>query len=310
MRKVFVIDTSFIGHLTRFSSGVEYNGEQTGVIYSLFSHIINLAEAYKTNQFCFAWDSHQSFRKILFPAYKSRRKEKKDALSEEDKKIMASMYRQLDLCRKKYIPMAGFENSFFQTGCEGDDVIGVLTKTYAESDINFIIVAMDKDLYQLLSNKVSMLPIRDHRIGYPFTVSALKRKYNITPEKWAMVKAIGGCLSDEVPGIGFDEDGAKIVGIGEKTAIKYLNNSLKETNKTYKRIVSPEGQKRLEQNLALVEIPLKQTRPVKLKHDKIMLENLGKVFEELKFSDMLHDRWDEWTRFVEGYEEEEADSED
>ncbi|MFH1547636.1 MAG: hypothetical protein ABIC57_04060, partial [bacterium] len=50
------------------------------------------------------------------------------------------------------------------------------------------------------------------------TKEEFERNYSISSRKWHLVKTIAGCSSDNV-------SGAK--GVGEKTAIKYLNNELK-----------------------------------------------------------------------------------
>ena len=86
------------------------------------------------------------------------------------------------------------------------------------------------------------------------------------------MKALAGCSTDSVPGI---------KGVGEKTAIKYLKNELKESSKIYQRIISKEGWNIYKRNIELVKLPFTGTKIFKLKTDKLSATGWKEVVEQL-----------------------------
>ena len=80
------------------------------------------------------------------------------------------------------------------------------------------------------------------------------------------------CSTDNVAGI---------KGVGEKTAIRFINNELKPTSKSYKEIKS--GANRIVENMRLVKLPFEGLRSFTLKKDKLSIDGFLEVCNEYGF---------------------------
>lgn len=267
---MLIIDSNYICHVCKHSmKGLSYHEMKVGVVFGFMRQILTLAKAFQTNDFVFIWDSKESLREQIFPEYKKRRKKEK---SDEDKELDALSYPQFDALRDRIVPQLGFKNSYMQVGYEADDLIAALVQN-PKPGSKYIIVSSDEDLYQLLSDNVSMYSIKRKQI---YTAKNLYKDYGIEPNKWAMIKAIGGCKTDEVPGI---------VGVGEKTAAKYLTNKLNVNSKTYRSIKN--GKSIIERNLPLVKLPFEGVTPLTLVSNRLDLNSFVSVCNEYNFQSFL-----------------------
>lgn len=292
---IIIIDGNFIAHTCRFTGKVYHEGEECGVIKTLLDYILDLSQSYKTNNFVIAWDSRHSFRKKKYPWYKSKRTKDRQELSEEEKKILRSMYRQIDIlqvCLKEL----GFENNIEQNGLEGDDVMAMVCRNYPTERI--ILVASDHDLWQLLDHNVSMLTPKGDYLGKEYRAKDFEKEWGIPPQKWFLVKAIAGCSIDEVPGVGRDIHTGEIVArIGESTAANFLIGKMNSSTGTYKRIISDEANQIKKRNLELVRLPHERTKPIILKENHYDWEKFQKICKTYSFKDFLGERVDEWMMF-------------
>ncbi|MBW2413800.1 MAG: DNA polymerase I [Deltaproteobacteria bacterium] len=96
-------------------------------------------------------------------------------------------------------------------GEEADDVIATLTRQAVEAGIDVEIVSTDKDLMQLVSDRVTLLDtMKDRRIGPEQVVE----RFGVPPEQILDLRAIVGDSSDNIPGV---------KGIGEKGAANLMH---------------------------------------------------------------------------------------
>jgi 5'-3' exonuclease len=172
---------------------------------------------------------------------------------------------QIFALRDDYLPDAGFKNVFWSDGFEADDVIASICQSNPGE--SFVIISEDKDMYQLLSSKVSIYHPRQEQIVTP---QVFTEKYGINPEQWAAVKGLCGCDSDNVDGVR---------GVGEKTAIRYLRGELKTSLKSYKAIL--ESQKIIDRNLKLVVLPFVGCPKFEIQRDEITREKWQKLLDKL-----------------------------
>ncbi|GAA6156378.1 DNA polymerase I [Pyruvatibacter sp. HU-CL02332] len=101
--------------------------------------------------------------------------------------------------------------SIEMTGFEADDLIATYAKQAAALGAEVTIVSSDKDLMQLVDDKIEMLdPMKDKIIDSDGVVE----KFGVTPDKVVEVQALAGDSSDNVPGV---------PGIGIKTAALLIN---------------------------------------------------------------------------------------
>jgi len=292
--KIVVIDGNFVAHKCRFTDSVLYQGKETGVFHSLLETTLDLGTVFETQNVNFVFDSKHSYRKRKYSWYKQRRAQNREKLSEQERFLLSSMYRQIDQS-KKFLEKCGF-NVFLQNGVEGDDLIASLV--FFNKNHKIIIASSDQDLYQLLRKNVEIVTPNQRWIGRSMTSELFEKKFGILPSQWSEFKAINGCHSDEVPNIG-KKDGKVIFKVGEKTTLKYLKGEMNENDKFVKNISMDFAQENLKRNRWLVKIPFEKTKPIQVQKSKINFENLTSVFEEYCFNDFLQDRIDEWRRFCE-----------
>lgn len=236
--KVLIVDGNALCYSAYYTSGhLAYKEQGTGIIYGFFAQLQHICRTQQAANLVFCWDSRQSHRKRIFPAYKSNRKK-------SDPNLLACL-KQFAMLRKEIIPRLGFKNNFHCTGFEADDLIASICR-FPGPHIGqqYIVISGDQDLYQLLTEQVSIYKPAKKRL---YTIHDFRQQYGIDPLWWVEVKALAGCQSDTVPGI---------PGIGEARALAYLKASAHERNQ---KIDCPAGRKIRERNLPLVALPFAGT---------------------------------------------------
>ena len=141
--------------------------------------------------------SEVTFRNKLYPDYKAHRPPAPDDLIPQFSLIRDAV-RAFDLpCLE-------------QGGFEADDLIATYARIAGERGATTTIVSSDKDLMQLVTDKVTMYDtMKDRRIG----IAEVIEKFGVPPEKVVEVQALAGDSTDNVPGV---------PGIGIKTAAQLI----------------------------------------------------------------------------------------
>ncbi len=142
--------------------------------------------------------ARKTFRNDLSPDYKANRPEPPDDLIPQFALVRdATRAFNLDC-----IEAPGFE---------ADDLIATYTHQALQTEASVTIVSSDKDLMQLVSDRVRMYDsIKNRFIG----TKEVKEKFGVLPEKVVDVQALAGDSTDNVPGV---------PGIGIKTAAELIN---------------------------------------------------------------------------------------
>ena len=141
--------------------------------------------------------SEVTFRNKLYPDYKAHRPPAPDDLIPQFAFIREAV-RAFDLpCLE-------------QIGFEADDLIATYVREAGEQGATATIVSSDKDLMQLVTDRVVMYDtMKDRRIG----IAEVIEKFGVPPEKVVEVQALAGDSVDNVPGV---------PGIGVKTAAQLI----------------------------------------------------------------------------------------
>lgn len=214
-----IIDSSALAHAARYATGdLAYQSAATGVMYGFCRQILTLSDTFQSANFIFCWDGRDYLRRQKYPDYKKSRSQEK--MTPQEKKELELAYQQFEKLHGEILPALGFRNNFRVTGYEADDIIAYIVKEY---DSNFVVVSSDQDLYQLLDYCKMYLQKKKQF----YTKRHFIEEFGMEPSRWAEVKAIAGCNTDNVEGIR---------GIGEKTAAKYICGSLKETTEAFRKI--------------------------------------------------------------------------
>jgi len=189
--------------------------------------------------------SEVTFRNKLYPDYKAHRPPAPDDLMPQFALIREAV-RAFDLpCLE-------------QGGFEADDLIATYAREAGERGATATIVSSDKDLMQLVTDKVTMYDtMKDRRIG----IAEVIEKFGVPPEKVVEVQALAGDSTDNVPGV---------PGIGVKTAAQLIveYGDLETLLKRAGEIKQPKRREALIENAEKARI----SRQLVLLDDKVKLD--------------------------------------
>jgi DNA polymerase I len=183
--------------LNRKSDGLQVNAV-LGFCNMLWKLLRDMPEDSRPTHLAIVFDkSEVTFRNKLYPDYKAHRPPAPDDLIPQFSLIRDAV-RAFDLpCLE-------------QNGFEADDLIATYARLATERGATTTIVSSDKDLMQLVTDKVLMYDtMKDRRIGIPEVIE----KFGVPPEKVVEVQALAGDSTDNVPGV---------PGIGVKTAAQLI----------------------------------------------------------------------------------------
>jgi DNA polymerase I len=142
--------------------------------------------------------ARHSFRNDIYPDYKAHRPEAPEDLRPQFPLIRDAVRAFSAPC----IEMLGFE---------ADDIIATYARSAEKLGWRVTIVSSDKDLMQLVSDKIDLFDaMKNVHLGR----EAVIEKFGVPPEKVIDVQALMGDSSDNVPGA---------PGIGPKTAAELIN---------------------------------------------------------------------------------------
>ena len=188
--------TAVSGQFMINSKGVPTNGVQGFV-----KHFLTAVSSFKPSHVAVCWDmGSKTFRTEMFSDYKANRGE-----------APVELIPQFDLVKEVVdafdIPNIGLE------GYEADDCIGTIAKS-VNSDINVHILTGDRDILQLLDERIKVILLQKGYGNYlVHTKDSFYEEKGILPHQMIDVKALMGDPSDNYPGV---------KGIGEKTALKLV----------------------------------------------------------------------------------------
>ena len=270
--QILIIDSNALGYRALYTTGnLSHEKSRTGVIFGFLHQVFKIAKKYKSNHIIFCWDSKQSFRKIIYPEYKSGRLKKKKELSGKEKYNLNDAYRQFGLLKREILFKLGFVNVFMEPGYESDDLIAAITKNKKNE---YIIFSNDSDLYQLISDNVSYHDLGKDKL---VTKKIFRKEHGIDPDYWAEVKAIAGCATDDVLGI---------KGIGDNRAIDYIQGRL-NSGKLFERIKEGKDNGVIERNRKLVYLPFDDDIKLRIKKNEFKREKFIEVFNRHSFRSFL-----------------------
>ena len=272
------IDCNNLAHRAYHTTGdLSHGGNPTGVIFGFFNQVFNFVRKHPGCELVFCWDSQKSLRKEFYPDYKKRRV----PITPQEIETRAELYAQLDTLRAEVLPALGWGSCVWhREGYEADDLIA--WGVYAAWDRHVYMVTGDQDLYQALEDGGTTAAViyspSSHDI---YSERDFRAEYKVTPEQWPMVKAIAGCSSDNVEGV---------KGVGESTAIKYINGTLKPSTQAYKAIVQAKSAGLTERNLRLVKLPYGEDwdneAPLELPTVQLKKAAFAEVFEKYEMKSL------------------------
>lgn len=208
MKRLVLIDGKSVFYRGYYAMGALSlpDGTPTGGVYGFAAIAMEIVKKLDPTKVVVAWDSKTSVskRRAIYQGYKAGRI-----------KPGEDFYAQIPLL-KELIGDLGW-NFVEIENYEADDIIGTLSREADEAgDWETYIISSDLDMLQIVDSNTHMW-----RILKGFTniekinVPELEAKYGIKKSQFLDLKALKGDSSDNIPGV---------AGIGEKTAVKLLND--------------------------------------------------------------------------------------
>ena len=175
------------------------DGTPVGGLYGFSRMLIKIITEIEYTHIAVVFDSgEKTFRNEIYSEYKATRPP-----------CPPELLPQFPLVRDlvKVLNIVSLE----KVGYEADDIIATYAKKAEKEDFDVVIVSSDKDLMQLVDDKVLMF---DGLKNEFIDTEKVKEKWGVEPKKVLDVLTLMGDASDNVPGV---------AGIGQKTAIELVN---------------------------------------------------------------------------------------
>jgi DNA polymerase I len=174
-------------------------GFPTNAIFGFTNMLLKIIRDKRPEGLVVSFDSPElTERHVLFEQYKATRKE-----------TPADLVLQLPHIRKM---ISAFHIKIFEMpGYEADDIIGTIAKKASSTGSNVYIVSADKDMMQLVDDRIKVYdPMKDRVLDRAYVIE----KFGVGPERVTECMALTGDAVDNIPGV---------KGIGEKTAKDLLS---------------------------------------------------------------------------------------
>ncbi|WP_138495471.1 DNA polymerase I [Paenibacillus pinistramenti] len=205
MDKLILIDGNSIIYRAFFAMPPLTNsaGQHTNAVYGFTNMLLRLIQEQKPSHILVAFDAgKQTFRHEGFKDYKGGREKTPPELSEQFP-VLKELLDSFGIAR------------YESEGFEADDIIGAVSKRADEEGRQVLVVTGDKDMLQLVSERVQVALTRKGVTEVePYGYAEIEARYGLKPEQITDLKGLMGDTSDNIPGV---------PGIGEKTALKLLH---------------------------------------------------------------------------------------
>jgi DNA polymerase-1 len=282
-RTLFLVDGSAIFYRAFFAfirnPLINSKGENTSATFGFLNSLLKVIKDENPDYMAVIFDTKApTFRHQMYGEYKSTRAKMPEELVEQLPRIREAV----EALNLPALEMEGYE---------ADDIIGTLAKEAEAAGMNIWIVSGDKDLFQLVSDRVKIYnPQKGALPPEKLDREGVIAKFGVPPEKVIDTLALMGDSSDNVPGV---------PGIGPKTAISLIEEfgSLEAVLKNRSQIKAKGVRTKIEENVDKAElsktlVTLNTSVPIKfslenLKRGEINFEKAKKLFLEMEFGSLL-----------------------
>ncbi|MBB55203.1 MAG: DNA polymerase I [Magnetovibrio sp.] len=200
-KHVFLIDGS--GFLFRAFHALppmtRDDGTPVNAVFGFTKMVMKLIDETDADYIAVIFDrARKTFRSEIYADYKANRPPPPDELIPQFQLVR-------DATEAMNVPAIDMD------GFEADDLIATYARQAAEAGAEVTIVSSDKDLMQLVNDKITMFDAMKNRvIGHEQVVE----KFGVGPDRVVDVQSLAGDSTDNVPGV---------QGIGVKTAAQLIN---------------------------------------------------------------------------------------
>ncbi len=281
--RLFLIDSFgfiFRAYHARARSGAPPMRTSTGLsteaVYIFNNMLRKLSRELEPPFIAAIFEGGESTQRVAeFAEYKANRTEMPPDLADQ----IPYVRRVLDAMR---IPILAYE------GFEADDVIGTIARRAEQAGYEVVIVSSDKDMLQLVTDKVSMLnPAKDDAW---YNADAVKKYMGVRPDQVADLLALMGDSIDNIPGApGIGEKGAQTLLHEFETLEALLERAAEVKRKMHKESLQNNVEQiRMSKRLATIctDVPI-EFEIESVKAQEADMPALKSVYKELEFYSLL-----------------------
>lgn len=232
------------------------------------------------------WDMGLPERRTsLQPEYKQQRNEMPD-----------EMRPQLDYIQRHLVPLLGFQ-SLGLPNTEADDLIATYALEAANQGTEVVIATNDKDLFQLVNDRIKIYSTNKTDLAAPgdsyalLNTNCVQAKWGVLPHQIGEILALTGDSADNIPGVS---------GLGPKTAVSLLleHGSLDRLLQNLEAVKSERIREKLKtsleiiaQNREMVKLDLDLPLPVPVNGLQIQprYQELIAAIEHCEFKSLLEE---------------------
>ena len=281
--RLFLIDSFgfiFRAYHARARSGAPpmrtSTGHSTEAVYIFNNMLRKLAKQYSPAYMAAIFESQEpTHRSEAFAEYKATRTETPPDLLDQ----IPNVRRVLEAMRIPILEYPKFE---------ADDVIGTLARRAEEAGLEVVIVSSDKDMLQLVNEKVSMLnPAKDDTW---YDAAGVVKFMGVKPEQIADLLSLMGDSVDNIPGApGIGDKGARALIERFGTVEAAIEHAAEVEKKTYRESLQNHAEQiRLSKRLATIETDV----PIEFSLDALKAQpadtpRLKELYKELEFHSLL-----------------------
>lgn len=280
-QRIFLIDGSALAYRSHFAfirnPLINSKGMNTSAAFGFVNLLLKIHGEDAPDTIIVTFDAPQkTFRHETYPEYKATREKMPDEMREQ----IPWIHKMVDALGFPLVVMPGYE---------ADDVIGTLARIGEEKGHEITIVTGDKDLLQLVTDKIRVYnPWAKGNSGI-FGAKEVEKKLGVPPERVRDLLALMGDKSDNVPGV---------PSVGEKTAKKLLEQfgSLEACLDKADEVKAKRARENLKEyadqaKLSYELVTIKTDVPLEVSLDTLMAaemdrDTLGEIFEELEFREL------------------------
>lgn len=187
-KKLVLIDGNSLAYRAFFALPPLTNqkGQHTNAAYGFTMMLQNILKDEKPTHMLLAWDAgKKTFRHDSYEAYKGGRDKTPSELREQ-----FTIIREIvDAFQIKQYELPSYE---------ADDIIGTLSQA-ASDELEVVIISGDKDLTQLVTDRVTVYITRKGiKDMEKYTPAHIEEKYGLTPEQIIDMKGLMGDPSDNI----------------------------------------------------------------------------------------------------------------
>jgi 5'-3' exonuclease len=199
---VHLVDASpyiFRAYFAMPSDYTDATGAEAGAVFGFASFLLRYLEAEAPTHLGVAFDEslNTSFRNELYPEYKAQRELPPPALEAQQKACQEAA---------RVLGAAVFVNDRY----EADDLIATAAAPLVRAEHDVVVVTTDKDLMQLVSDRVTLFDVaREVR----YDPAGVKEKLGVRPTQVPDFLGLAGDSVDNIPGV---------PRVGPKTAVALL----------------------------------------------------------------------------------------